>query len=470
MKCPVREEHLLNVLPRLLLLVVFSGGLGVSVVGCGNVSPPSTPVSTALPTSQVEVTQTATASSAVAASQAVTPTIESISSPSVDVETLSTSGITLTMWTTEVFSPLQNDLGSQLLKQQVTDFEAQESAVSVQFSLKKAYGKGGIYDYLQTTYAVVPERLPDVAIVDVTDVPNLASQGLLRPLNSLISEELRNDLFPFAQKSCTVDGNLFGFQFEPDVIHLVFNSELIKSPPLTWAQVLSTTMSYVFPESEDNSERVSHSFWLQYLALGDETTEEDNGPYLDRERLTEVFGFYRRGVENGIIPESVLDYRTEADAWAAYLSGKASMVDISSLRYLSSRSLLRDSGFAQIPTRDGRVFSLAKGWALVIVAEEPDRQQAAAQFVEWLLRPDHNGAWTRVTDRLPTTRQALAMWDKSDPYVMFCQDLLEQAKSYPTGSNFDLTAKGLQRNLRDVLAGTVSPDEAAGQAVGIVEK
>ena len=85
-----------------------------------------------------------------------------------------------------------------------------------------------------------------------------------------------------------------------------------------------------------------------------------------------------------MIPKSVLDYRTDADAWSAYLSDKAMMSDVSSLRYLSSGSAMRNTGFSVVPTRDGNTFSLGKGWALVIVSADPARQQAAAKVMRQL--------------------------------------------------------------------------------------
>jgi ABC-type glycerol-3-phosphate transport system substrate-binding protein len=107
---------------------------------------------------------------------------------------------------------------------------------------------------------------------------------------------------------------------------------------------------------------------------------------------------------------------------------------------------------------------------LVIVATDKDRQNASAELVESLLQPEANGKWTRITDRLPTTRRALATWDQDEPYTSFLGDLLEVARPHPRGIGYDLVAKTLQRSLRDVLRGTVSPREAASEAVDAVEQ
>jgi ABC-type glycerol-3-phosphate transport system substrate-binding protein len=375
--------------------------------------------------------------------------------------------LTLTMWTTEVFSPLQDDQGGRVMRQQVDEFMAQNPHVGVEFTLKKAYGIGGMADFLRTTGAVVPQSLPDLAIVDIAELPDVARAGLVRPLSGLISPKLQADLFPFAVKSGTVDGQLVGLIFEADVLHLAYNKKL-SAPPATWADVLSGTVQYVFAGGGQELEQANDSFWLQYLAGGGTITlaPDTEQPELDAGVLEALFGFYQEGVARGAILKSVLDYKTDGDSWAAYLSGKAALANVSSLRFLSSRSLLPDTGFAPAPTRDGKVATVASGWALVVVAKEPARQEAAARLSEWLLAPERSSAWTRATNRLPATRQALALWDQSDEYTAFVRGLLEAAQPTPGGLQYDAVGKTVERAIRDVIAGGVSPKEAAAKVAG----
>jgi len=375
--------------------------------------------------------------------------------------------LTLTMWTTEVFSPLQDDQGGRIMRQQVDEFLAQDPHVGVDFKLKKAYGIGGVADFLRTTGAVVPQSLPDLAIVDMAELPDVARAGLVRPLSGLVSPKLQADLFPFAVKGGTVDGQLVGLIFEAEVLHLAYNKKLT-APPVTWADVLSGTAQYVFANGGQEMEQANDSFWLQYLAAGGTLTltPDAEQPVLDPGALEAVFGFYQEGANRGAILKAVLDYKTDGDSWAAFLSGKAALANVSSLRFLSSRALLSDTGFAPAPTHDGQPATIASGWALVIVAKDPARQEAAARLSEWLLAPERSSAWTRATNRLPATRQALARWDQSDEYTSFVRGLLEVAQPTPGGLQFDAVSKTIERAIRDVIAGGVSPKEAAAQVAG----
>jgi sn-glycerol 3-phosphate transport system substrate-binding protein len=271
-------------------------------------------------------------------------------------------------------------------------------------------------------------------------------------------------MFPFALRGGTVDGQLVGLIFEAEVLHLAFNMKMT-SPPVTWADVLSGTASYVFAAGGQDLEEENDSFWLQYLSSGGtlSVSSDTEQVVLDTGALESVLEFYRSGTSRGTILKSILDYRTDGDSWSAYLSGKAAMTNVSSLRFLSSRALLPETGFAVVPTRDGKPAAVASGWALVIVAKDPARQEAAARLIEWLLAPERNGAWTRATNRLPATRQALATWDQSDSYVPFVRGLLEVAQPTPSGLQFDGISKIVEHAVRDVLSGSATPKEAAAE-------
>ena len=456
-----RERHTWSRLRRgLLAAVCISGGL-IFLAGCVNSPSAESPA----PDSPKVLHPDLSGGPPIATPTAViSPTAETVG----EVVPPDPATITLTMWTTEAFSPLQDDAGSQVLKKQVADFSAQYPQAAVNFVLKKPYGEGGISNFLQTTSAVVPQALPDLAIIDVEELPKLAALGLLRPLDSLVSSGLQTSLFPFARKSCTVSGQLMCVPFEADLIHLAYDTAALPTPPLTWDQVLSGTATYAFPAGGEGNEQVNDAFWLQYLAAGGSNPASQ--PALNEDVLAQVFQFYKEGVNKQVIPQAVLDYRTEADSWSAYLSGKAAMANASSLRYLNSRALLGNSSFAQVPTRDGRPSSVARGWAIAVLTADKARQEASARFLEWLLRPEYNGPWTQATHRVPTTRPSLDTWDKADRYTSFISGLLEVAEPYPSGSVASLAAKQVQRSIREVVQGSTAPRQAAAGVVNTLEK
>jgi len=339
--------------------------------------------------------------------------------------------------------------------------------VTVEYILKKPYGKGGILDFLRTASTAAPTILPDLVILDTLEVDEAAKAGLIQPLDNLVSKELQGDLFPFARRS--FDGQLVGIQFEADIEHFVYNTNKIDSPPLTWREVISNRVPYIFPAGGEGG-LVNDAFLIQYLAAGGELFDESGKPALDKDALVEVLQFYKDGLEAGAIPPSVLEFEDLDDCWVMYVSAQAAMSNVSSARYLKDRDLLKNTSFAAIPTRDGNIATLSKGWALTIVTEDPNRQAIAAQFIEWLLEPENNANWNLVAGHLPTRQTAFERLGTADSYFPFARQQLENVYPRPTTPAYEKIGRALQRAVHDVLQGEASPQEAATAVIAAVEQ
>ncbi|HID87739.1 MAG TPA: extracellular solute-binding protein, partial [Anaerolineae bacterium] len=405
------------------------------------------------------------------------------------------SAITLTLWTTEPFSPAQEGPSGEVLAEQVQTFMEAHPDVVVEYVLKKPHGKGGILHLLRATEAVLPQALPDIVVLDDSQLGEAARAGLLQPWDDLVAPELINDLFPFAQEAGRVDGRLVGLLFEADIEHLVYNTNKLEAPPLRWTDVLTEGGSYIFPAGGKEG-AVNDAFLIQYLALGGRLLDEAGAPALDEGKVAQVLQFYREGRDKGVIPESVLEFHTLDDCWPPYLSAEVAASHVSSHRYLTDRGLLRNTAFAAIPTRDGVVVTIGHGWAYALVARDPARQAAAAQFITWLMAPENLAAWNQAVLHVPPRRLALAAMathrladhrrepgdalshirakasteERSvDAYTEFLKGQLEKARVRPSGPSCNTLARVLQRAVQDVLTGAATPEEAAAQAVAQLE-
>jgi len=400
---------------------------------------------------------------ATAAPGAITPAV----SPTTAPPTVVSSAITLTLWTTEAFFPTEDDGSGQVLAQQWQAFEVAHANVTIEYVLKKPYGKGGILDFLSTARAAAPTVLPDLVILDALELDEAAEAGLIQPLDDLVSSEVQQALFPFARRS--FDGQLMGLQFEADIEHLIYNTNKVDSPPITWREVLSDSVAYIFPAGGEGS-LVNDAFLIQYLAADGRLLDENGEPALDKDALVEVLQFYADGLEAGAIPPSVLEFVDLDDCWVVYVSAQAALSNVSSDRYLADRGLLKNTAFAAIPTRDGDVVTLSQGWALAIVTEDPSRQAAAVQLIEWLLEPENNANWNLAAGHLPTRQAAFDHLGTEDKYFPFARQQLADVYPRPTDPAYEKISRALQRAVQDVLQGEVSPEEAAETVIAVVEQ
>jgi multiple sugar transport system substrate-binding protein len=412
----------------------------------------ATPVST--PPSVVR-----TPAEADASARPVSPATPSVPAPSMG----SSQAITMTLWTIEALAPDEGTPAGQLLAQQLESFSQAHPGVAVRYVLKQPYGRAGILQFLRATKKVAPEALPDLVVIDTAEVAQAAHDGLLQPLDPLLSRDLANDMFPFAWNMGRVGDEWMAVPFVADLEHLVYNLNKTPEAPVTWTDVLSSTTTYLFPAAGRDGQ-VNAAFLVQYLALGGRLTNESGQPALSREALAQVLTFYDQGHELGIIPDLALKMHTPAECWPYYLSAQVGMTNVRASHFLVERAQLRRSQVAGIPTRDGVPTTLATGWAYAITTQEPSRVALAAQLIEWLMGPEHLGPWTQAAGQLPTRRAALDLWP-DDPYRDFLRSSLEQALHLPSVVGYDRLSRVMQRAVEEVLTGVATPEDAAARAV-----
>ncbi|MBN1656981.1 MAG: extracellular solute-binding protein [Anaerolineae bacterium] len=374
--------------------------------------------------------------------------------------------ITLTMWTTETFSPTAVITTGQILAAQVAAFETAHPDVYLDFVLKKRDGKGGMLDYLLTTAAVVPKLLPDVAMVSADDLARLAQADIIQPLDGLLPTDLIADLYPFAVEVATFEGRLVGLQFQANLDHMVYNTGKLTVPPRSWPGVLSNPGHYAFPAG-GQSGLVNDAFLTQYLAIHSWAAETAAEPFLDLDSLTAVFQFYQDGVTRGVLAPQILDYHTVDDCLAAFDAGEAILSHVSAHRYLIERERLQSAGVAPIPAINGAGPPITEGWVLVLVTADPARQALAADWMVRLMAPDVVGAWNQAAGYLPTRQLVLTVAGEEDSYARFIHQQMLLARPRPRLANYAQLAAALQRAVEQVVVGETTPEEAATTVMGV---
>ena len=375
------------------------------------------------------------------------------------------STITLTIWTTEAFSPTQTITSGQILAQEVETFEAGHRDTRIEFVLKKPYGKGGILDFLLTTEAVVPALLPDLVLVDVDELDSAIEAGIIQPLDDLLSPDLVTDLYPFAREASTFEGQLFGLQFQADLDHLAYNAGKLTVPPRSWPGVLSNSEPYIFPAG-GQAGLVNDDFLIQYLAVRPWPAEGSaDDPFLEADSLTAVLQYYQDGVSRGVFPTDILDYHTTSDCWRDYRAGEATLTHVSAHDYLSDRDQVAGTAMAPIPAINGAGASISRGWTLALIASDPTRQSLAVELMTQLMSPQTNATWNKAAGYLPTRQAALALWDEEDSYTRFASQQLQTAQPHPRLENYTQVAAALQTAVEAVITGAATPEEAAAQAI-----
>lgn len=428
------------------------------VVACGGVRTPA-PVDVPLPAAP------ATPQSTAAPGKTPRPT-GTPSSPS--------AALMLTIWGPDSIAPLDDVPGGAVLAAQIDGFAHARPGWQVRYVRKKPYGQGGIVHFLCSTAAVAPKELPDLALVDMSEVAVLAEDSLLQPLEPLLGTALISDLPPFAREAGQVGDHLVAVQYDADLRFLAYNSAIVAKPPATWAELVESHASYLLPIG--NSEgAVLDGFLPQYLALGGKLTDRDGNPYLDQAVASAVLEAYQSARQANVLSPSGLEIDTASDCWPIYLTsaGNAAkagiaMTNVTSWDYGRERARLASTRIASFPTLSGTPASMTNGWGWVLLTKDPERQAAAVAFLRTILEPRAMAAWSQATYHLPARLSALPMAVDDAEYRRFLEQLMQVAIPQPREPAYSLAADALQPAIEGVARGTLGPQAAAAEAAASV--
>jgi len=379
--------------------------------------------------------------------------------------------ITLGLWLPEELDPYGEGAGADVLAQQLTAFSKVHPDLQVEVTVKQAHGRGGLLDFLRTARDAAPSVLPDLVVLDAAELETAAGSGLVQPLDSILSPAEMTDRFPFAAELSAANEQTMGFVMAADMQHLAYRPALLDSPPISWTQVVSPPVPFIFP-AKGRDRQINDATLIQYLAAGGQLTDAEGHPWLDEEVMVSVLSFYSDCISSGpisptfhtpaISPTVVLNISDANQAWEQFQAGGGGMTVVQASRYW--READETVAAAPIPTRDGQPFSIARGWVIGMVADDPARQSLATLLLEWLIAPEHNAQWTQAAGYLPGTRGALRQWDVSDTDRDMLRGIMEAAVAAPPPEVMATTGRAMQEALEALLRRRVNPKAAAAAA------
>ena len=389
-----------------------------------------------------------------------TPTVQIAPTPTL-TNTVEDVPITLTFWTVEeVSSMAEGELGD-FFQASIGNFEQTNPDIEVEILIKKASGKGGVTDFLRTAGEVAPSVLPDIAIMDATDLNQAHTDNLIQILDGRLDRSIVQDLLPAARRMGTVDESLVGVPLGLEMEHTVYNTRTFTSTLVLWTDVLSASTGYAFPAKGING-LVNDATLSHYFSVGGELLDGQGLPKIDEQALRDVLSFYQQAHELGIIDASVLEASTVEELWPIYLEAEASLAQISVRQYLTDRDLLTTSAFGPLPIQEPSDIptSVMHGWVLVLVTDEVNRQEAALSLMEFFLSTDQNADWNEINKSIPIRDTAYQQLAGDDPYWAFLSEQLKTARPEPNFLEYDRVGRIIQQAVEQVIRAEATANEA----------
>ena len=372
--------------------------LGGCISGCASVaifllagliacaSAPPVPTSTA-PASRSD-SQTQTPDSG------VTEPAARLASPSPTLALGASKTITLTIWAPEEFSP-EAAQGGGVLRRQVEAFAHARPDIAVKFELKSPHGKGGLLDFLVKVQSLVPDRLPDLILIDSREVDVAARTGLLQPLDRDLPSGAFADMLSPAQTLAEHDGQWLTLPLTLDVQHLAYNTKAVSEAPATWDDLLKDGVLFAFAADDDDA------FLFQYLENQGRIANSQQPAPLNVSLTTSVLTFFQRARSANLVPDSVLAIKSAHDVWPLFAGGQAQLAQVEASDYLAEHGNVPNTGFAPLPTQDGGAATLVSGWNYAIITQDANRHAAAAAFLNWIDEPSRLAEWAAAAQMVP---------------------------------------------------------------------
>ncbi len=363
---------------------------------------------------------------------------------------------TLTLWLPDVLVVATGDDTPDALSAQITAFSEANDNVNIEIRRKLVREVGGIMPTLQTATDVAPGVLPDLTLVRRADLLSAVADGLLEPMEGMISTAIVGDLFGAALDLGQVDGTLYGLPYALEIQHVIYNPSITPPPSPSLDAYLSGEVPFLLPVGSAGS--LNTVFLTQYAAavprmMGERTLT------IDEETLLALFQYYEEAAAEGLLATDVTTYARPTDYRPVLSSGDYGSAVVTTPLYLELAANQPDLAVATIPTLDAEPATSLDGWMWVITSNNPTRQGLTREFLNWMLDTDRQGEYVRSLNLIPSQRTALRRWYDED-YADFVLSVMPNASPPYISAANSAVARAVQTGLVAVVTGERTAEQA----------
>lgn len=362
----------------------------------------------------------------------------------------------LTIWLPPAFSPGSETSAGSLLADRLVEYQDRHPEIKLEIRTKTDSGTAGLYETLRVTSAAAPAALPDLVLLNPSDLAAAAAEELIVVFPAEVPPPEETDWYPFALGPTRMDGTTYGIPSASQAEVLVYVPARYARPPGDWSAILGGPAPFLFPAADPSA-----GFSLaQYLTLEGVLTQDNGSPGIDPAVLEEVLTFYGSAYNAGVLPLTSRQYQSAAQTWKAYTEGRAASAVAPLEAWMANPG---ESSVVPLPTREAGGTCLASTWSWAVVTEKDQAQEAVVELVEWLSDPFFLGPWTHALGMLPPNRLALEAWPQG-PETILAGQLVRVGQPAPPDRIIEAVAPPVQAAVDAVLSGAMSPQEAALKA------
>jgi multiple sugar transport system substrate-binding protein len=308
------------------------------------------------------------------------------------------------------------------------------------------------------------KALPDLALVDNPDLPQLAATGGLVPLTDLSTE----GLYPSIVAAGRYQGQTYGIAPGVNGLALYYNQALFTeaglAPPKTWdeltaaAKALTKGTRYGIAFSAVGTEEGSFQFEPFFWTAGASLKK------LDSPEAIQALTLWKNLVDAKAASKSVVTW-TQADVNDQFMAGNAAMM-VNGPWQLPTLNAKKDLKFGivpiPIPSPTAKPVTPLGGEMWTVGHSNPEREKKAVVVLKCLLGKDKSLEWSNAAGYIPSNQAAAQQLAASTPQLAaFVEEVATaQARAAELGTGYPKVSEALFNAVQACLAGGKSPEEA----------
>ena len=348
------------------------------------------------------------------------------------------------------------------------------------------------------TFQIARDNLPDLGLT--YDFSIVVEDKIAKPMDDLISDNLKNDIFPFALDGRTIDGKLLGLMLNADAKLLLYRKDLFEevdldpdNPPTNWSDLIDKGKLLTKDNNEDGvidtwalglpsksmGKITSDFIFPNYFSLGGSLIDDKGFPIFhleqNREKIIDILNF-----TISILNENIISKRASEEGnnllLSEYIQGKYAMIVAdSSIPFklkTENPDIYDKTGFSLIPGRYGTKYSTLEGPSICLFTNDSEKKEAAATLIDYLMKVEFYSKWCYYNKKLPVTKSSYqtSLLKMDNLYQVF-NELCENGKPIPDGYViYETLYNELEKNINLAISGNITPEDAIIQAGEIISK
>ena len=351
--------------------------------------------------------------------------------------------------------------------QRVEDFNAKYKG---QYHLTITFvPRGSGYGYEdKVNSAAFTDQLPDLVSIDGPNVANYAANGIIIPLDDLVSEESKADLMPSIVIQGTYDNHLYAIGYNESSTALIYNKEIFEKngfripksieDAYTWEEIYEMAKKISTPECvgikliTNKGEAIPYvlsSFWdMNNSAFTSADGSKCDG-YINNEGGVEAGKYLQKFFVEGL---------ANLDPTPTELQDGKSAMWLANSGYL--KGILKS--YPDFPvavtyyprTKSGNAASPCGSWAVGISKNAKDLE-AAKVALEFMTNAESTLAYSTIGGYPPSRKsnyEGNEMWN-TEPFKVYAEELFATAVPRPRTPVYTVLSPKFSETLLDIAAG-----------------